>query len=336
MQDHNPNVAAVVLNCNGKKWLDCCLRTLSGGDYPNLTIYLSDNASTDDSPEWVEKNYPSVKVLKNMQNLGWAGGNNVGIRPALNDGADWVWILNNDIELERDCLSRMMDFIRQNPHIKMLTPIINYFEPRDRVWSCGGTIDYKGCEARLYERIEDFKLNPENRILSGCALMVHKDVFRKIGLIDECFFIYGEDWDFCVRADNAGFKMDVADSALMYHKVGAYSAGADSMNAWKNYQFLRGSLIFWRRHLGFWRFHRNYCPGHLYKWFGALNDEQGKRTDVNDAIIDALWYFLTFKRCPRDWPKSPSWFRQLVRRRGWAIIELMSFRLGSLARARPT
>ena len=107
-KQQSPVVAALVLNCNGMEVVGECLRDLTASDYRPLRIYVVDNASTDGSPDMIARAFPQVELIRNPKNLGWSGANNVGIRRALAEGADLVWILNNDIALERDCLSILM------------------------------------------------------------------------------------------------------------------------------------------------------------------------------------------------------------------------------------
>ena len=114
-----------------------CLRSLSRSDYPNVEVCVTDNASTDGSPEWAEHEMPSVSVLRNGRNLGWSGGNNAGIRRALSRGAEYVWILNNDVEVEPDCISRMVRYAEAHPETGVLGPLIYYFEPRI---ACGSRV----------------------------------------------------------------------------------------------------------------------------------------------------------------------------------------------------
>ena len=328
-------VCVVVLNCNGKDVLPECLRSLSRSDYPNVEVCVADNASTDGSPEWAEHEMPSVQVLRNGRNLGWSGGNNAGIRRALSRGAEYVWILNNDVEVEPDCISRMVRYAEAHPQTGVLGPLIYYFEPRDRVWFAGGRIDMESFETVHCERIEEFTALPNaNRFISGCALLVRREVFDRIGLIDERFFIYCEDTDFCRRASQAGFGIDLVESAVMVHKVSAFSGGHAVRSPFKAYHGLRSSLLFWRKHLGWWTFHRQYCAAQLGKWVNGLVEEWAC-TDTNaraGAIIDALWYFVSCANRPLEWPRAPAGFRNLVLRRPWLFAELMAFRFGGLLR----
>ena len=329
-QSEAKRVAAVVLNCNGEAVIEDCLRSLQASDHPSLDIIVVDNASTDRSLQIVGERFPKVSVVRNTRNLGWSGANNAGIRKALAAGVDFVWLLNNDIEVEPSCVSELVAAAARNPGAAILGPMIYYFDDRSKAWFSGGCVD----AARYYSdhtaTIEEFRaLPPSKRYISGCALLVRSEVFRRIGLIDERFFIYFEDVDFCCRASAAGFEMEVVESAGMYHKVGAFSSHEGLLSPWKAYHILRSGLLFWRKHLGFAGFHRGYCPSQLGKWVNGLAEAWAdeKRREWARSVMDALWYFLSGKRCPLDHPRSPDWFVRLMTTRPWLVAEWMSLRL---------
>ncbi|MFH0908131.1 MAG: glycosyltransferase family 2 protein [bacterium] len=332
----SPLLMVIVLNCNGMRVIRECLASLRQSTYPNFSIVVSDNASTDGSPGWVEQHHPDIKVIRNSENLGWSGANNVGIRHALERGADWIWMLNNDVEVEPDCIDQMVRFGQEHPEFAILGPLIHYFEPRDRVWFEGGRTDFETLVADHCSYAEFSACPQEERYISGCAQLVRSDVFRRIGLIDERFFIYFEDTDFCRRAGLAGFTMDVVRSAKMYHKVSAFSGGIGERSPWKAYYMLRSGLLFWRKHLGWWAFHRRYCHGHLAKWINDLDREWSRNEGraYVQAVLDALWYFVAGRNEPRGHPACPGWFRKGVLRRPWLVAELMAFRMKGLLGSR--
>ncbi len=324
-----PAVHVVVLNRNGQAVNEACLQSLLRSDYPRLTVWVADNASDDGSPEWIEQHFPAARVVRTGGNLGWSGGNNVGIRRALADGADYVWILNNDVEVAPDCIRLLIERAEGADRPAIVGPLIYYFEPRDRVWFEGGEFNLSTLYAGhcTYERFQ--ALPQSQRYVSGCALMVRRDVFERIGLIDERFFIYYEDTDFCRRAALAGFRQEVERAAVMYHKVSAYSGGpSDQISPFAAYHVLRSGLLFWRRHLGLTAFHRRWCEGHLGKWVNQVPGwwEQAARRPAAEAIVDAVWYVLTCRRVPRSRPRSPAWFQRLMRTRPWVVADLMAWR----------
>lgn len=320
-----------MLNRNGQAVNAACLESLKRSGYANLRVSVADNASTDGSPEWIEQHHPDVTVLRTGGNLGWSGGNNVGIRYALEQGADYVWILNNDVEVEPDCIGKLVARSEQDRAVAITGPTIHYFEPRDRVWFEGAEVVEETfwvghCDAAHFQALPQGR-----RYVSGCALMVRREVFERIGLVDERFFIYYEDADFCRRAARAGFHMDIVGDAVMYHKVSAYSGGpSEIQSSFQAYHTLRSGLLFWRKHASAWRFHRGYCGGHLGKWVNNLPEEwaaRDRRRERAEAIIDAVWYLVAHRNAPRERPAAPAWFRRLMLKRPWVVARLLAWRL---------
>lgn len=331
MSQNAPKVCVVVLNFNGMDVNEACLSSLQRSDYANLTILVVDNASTDESAAWIEQNCPRVKLLRNKKNGGWAGGNNEGIRVALAEGADFVWLLNNDVEVEPRCIRALVDYAGKNPDAGILSPVIHFMDPRDRIWFQGGMVDRAACEVTHCDTLSLFERLPQDeRCASGCAMFVRSSVFKQVGPIDEQFFMYYEDTDFSIRAARAGFGIEVVEGSKLYHKVGASIGGVEGATPLKVYHIFRSGLIFWRKHLGWWQFHRRYCDGHLAKWMNALDVEwsDAVRRDRAQAVIDALWYFVSGKRNALERPASPGWFTRWVVRRPWLVARLMAFRLG--------
>jgi len=327
-----PAVTAIVLHHNGTDYLDACFKTLLAQDHPGLTVCVVDNASTDGSPEWLQAHYPTARLLEAGGNLGWSGGNNVGIRHALQHGADWIWLLNDDIELEPNCLRNMLEFAEKHPNVRLLSPVIHLTSDRNRVWYQGGKIDFARNVVSHCASLSEFRsiARPARRFISGCCLLVHRSVFEQAGLPDERFFMYYEDGDFSLRAEDAGFDMDVVADTRIYHHLMAATGGYHFKNPFRTYHMCRSELLFWRKHLGFWAFHRRYCLAHLSKWFLDTDTAAPGAKAIHEAKCDALWFFLTNRRCYRRHPHSPAWFRRLMLRRAWVIIALMGFDLVSL------
>jgi hypothetical protein len=325
-----PGVHVIVLNRNGQAHNKDCIDSLKRSHYANLKIWLVDNASDDGSPDWVEANYADVTVVRSGGNLGWSGGNNAGIRRALAAGADYLWILNNDVEVEPDCIPNLIHMAESGGRPAIVGPRIYYYQPRDEVWFEGGEVSLKDLKSEHCSN-ERFRRLPMNeRYISGCALMVRREVFDRIGIIDERYFIYYEDTDFCLRAAAAGFGIDVEMSAIMYHKVGSYSGGVSKqINPFHAYHILRSGMLFWRKHLGFWRFHRRWCRGHLGKWVNQIPEwmaDPARRASA-ESMIDAVWYYVSMRRAPTKRPPAPAWFRRVMMRRPWLVANLMAFRL---------
>jgi GT2 family glycosyltransferase len=327
MSSHPP-VHVVVLNHNGLAFNEPCLRSLASSAYPALRILLVDNGSDDGSVEWVERNRPDVAVLRTGINGGWASGNNAGIRRVLGEGAAYVWLLNNDTELEPDCLPLLVDAAARDPVVGLVSPRIRHFADRKDVWFEGGEISREALMVRHCDLPRFRGLTGPQRYVSGCAMLVRREVFERIGLIDDRFFMYYEDADFCLRAAAAGFRAEVVPDAILYHKVAASSGGvSEHMSPFHAYHILRSEMLFWRKHLGFRAFHADWCARHLGKWVNLVPawaaDERTR--PAADAIVDAVWSRTRGTVRSRERRPAPCWFRKLMRTRPWLVARLMSF-----------
>ena len=129
-------VCVLILNLNGKQHLEYCLPSVVRTEYSNLEIVLVDNNSSDDSVGFTRANFPQVNVLQNPKNLGWAAGNNAGIRYALERGADFLLVMNNDTTVQADMLDELMAYAGA-PDVGILAPKIYYFDEPERIWSVG-------------------------------------------------------------------------------------------------------------------------------------------------------------------------------------------------------
>lgn len=221
-------VGLVILNWNGKADTLECLKTV--GD---VQVVVVDNASTDGSAEAISSTFPSVKVISNKENLGFADGNNVGISYLLSKGVSAVLILNNDTLLNPNTVSELSKTLFSDERIGIVGPKI-YFKKDggEVIWFAGGKIDWKNIygyhigvdekDTGQYEKIEEVDF------ITGCCLMVRSEVFKKAGMFDGKYYLYYEDVDFCMRAKMGGFKVLYVPNAKIFHNNAASSGGPGS------------------------------------------------------------------------------------------------------------
>jgi hypothetical protein len=229
-----------MLNLNGKHHLEYAVPSVLKTDYSNYRLILIDNASTDDSVAWVRASQPAVHIIVNDRNLAWAGGNNVGVRHALEQGAEWVVLINNDILVDPRWLTETVKVAAADPRIGLIGFEVygEYLKtPRE---------DFHAASERYQELT--FR---DTEVIVGCALMVRADVFQQIGLFDEVYFIYGEEDDFEARARRAGYRL-VRTNIPLWH----YSEGwGGQMRLRSGYLALRNGLRLGLKAKGFgvWR-----------------------------------------------------------------------------------
>ena len=192
MNNQYPKVNIVVLNYNGKRVIKKCLSSLFCLTYPNFEVVFVDNASTDGSLELAKTHFAKATFIRNEKNLGFSAGNNVGIRYSLEKAADYVLLLNNDTFVEQEFLFKLMKAAKANPRDGIYCPVI-YQGKGERIWFSGGRIDWIRMKTK-HDRENIRKDNTASDFISGCAMLVAKEVFREIGLLDEDYFLYWEDF----------------------------------------------------------------------------------------------------------------------------------------------
>lgn len=243
-----PKVFIIILNYNRRDRLKKCLDSIFKINYPNYEVVLVDNNSTDGSLEMARAGYSRSVFIKNEENIGYSAGNNVGIRYALERMADYVLLLNNDTEVKSDFLLKLIEESEKNSQVGILSPVV-FSGLSGKVWFSGGKIDWLRMKTIHQRELQD-KNNFETEFISGCAMLVKKDVFRKIGLLDDDFFLYWEDADFSLRAKRAGFKIGVVMSSWIDHYEREES-GSENKIYWL---VLSGLMFFKKNSKAFFRY----------------------------------------------------------------------------------
>lgn len=223
-------VAAVVLSWNRREDTLACLRSLAAVEEPALQTILVDNASSDGTVEAVRAEFPEVEVLVNDANLGFAEGNNVGIRHALEGGAAWVLTLNNDVEVDPGFLRALLEEAERRPDAGALSPLILFGPPSELIWFAGASYDpgrgYNGRQRGYGEPAgAPYDQVWETDRICGAAMLVPRAVLEEVGVFDTELFAYYEDTDWSLRARAAGRRLYVVPAARIWHKVSRSSGG---------------------------------------------------------------------------------------------------------------
>lgn len=230
-------VAVVVLNWNGWRDTVACVESLRAQTLKPEWIVVVDNASTDDSVQALRAACSDVTLLESGGNFGFAGGNNVGVRWALAQGAEAVWLLNNDAFAEPDALAQLVQTDLARPDAGLIGTRI-YEVSRPGVLQCwgGGWINLWAGRAREFDHPV-----PESAIdyVSGCSLYMTKRGLERSGLLDEGFFMYFEDAELSLRYRADGWALAVADGARVSHRGGASSRPGRKQSEWRTQSLLR-------------------------------------------------------------------------------------------------
>jgi len=213
-----PEVTLLILNYNGIEYIEECLDSVLKTDYPRCKVIVIDNASNDGSSEFVEKNYPQVKLFKNPKNYGFAKAYNDALKYV---ESNLVLFLNNDVLVESEWLKNIAPYMMNDKSISAINPKILLMQNKNVINAAGGNCDLFGVgwnrgngeiDRGQYEKVEEvFYAN-------GAAMLTRRDLWKDVGPFDEQYFLYGEDLDWCWRARLKGYKILYVPTAKIYHK----------------------------------------------------------------------------------------------------------------------
>lgn len=226
-----PKVSIIILNWNGKSDTLECLTSIQKINYSNYSIIVVDNDSSDGSVPAIRASFPNITLIVAGKNLGFAEGNNVGMRHALESNTDYILLLNNDTWVDKNFLSHLVTEAGKTNNAFVYGPAIFYAEPKDTLWFAGAkwNTDKLAFDFPLQNsRIEYLPKEPfESDYICGAAMFFHHSVTEQIGLLDDRFFLVWEESDWCFRARKAGYNSLVIPNAKIWHKIGV-SFGSES------------------------------------------------------------------------------------------------------------
>jgi GT2 family glycosyltransferase len=239
-------VLVVVLNWKSAADTVRCLAALERSTYAHCTVLVVDNGSGDGSLERIRGQYPRVPTLALSANHGYAGGNNRGIRHGM-AGCDYVWLLNPDTVVAPDCLAVLVEVAEADPRVGFLGPLVLMSEAPSQLLSAGGIMTGGWSRHRARGETEAGQFAPVAEVdyVMGCALLVRRQVIETVGLLDERYFLYGEEADWCQRGRAAGFVSVVVAAARAWHPD---PATRDADSAQVTYYMARNQLLYVRQH----------------------------------------------------------------------------------------
>lgn len=255
-----PSISVIVVSWNAKKYLEQCIQSfLNCPELNAVEIIVVDNASSDGSPEFIKQNYPGVKLICNADNLGFARANNIGIK---HSQGKYLFLINSDVVVYPNCIESMVDYMERHPEIGLLGPRIVGTDHKVQR-SCMGypSLWNTFCRAVLLDGIfphvklfSGFLMKywahdsiKEVDVINGCFWSVRRRAIEEVGLLDEDFFMYAEDIDWCKRFNSAGWKVVYFPLAEALHY-----GGASSVNAPIRFyiEMQKANLKFWGKHYG--------------------------------------------------------------------------------------
>lgn len=226
-------VFIIILNYNGFNDTLECIKSLEKLTYKNYEIVIVDNNSTDNSFNQLKKVFgEKYKLISSGKNKGFAFGNNIGIKYALENEAEYILLINNDTIVEHDFLSILVKTAEEDEKIGISTGLILNYNNKNKVWYGGGEIDWNrfyGYHTDENRDINEIKIgNREVTFATGCLMLLKKEVIDKVGLLPEEYFMYYEDVDYCAKVKEAGYKIIYNPNSIIYHKISSSSGENES------------------------------------------------------------------------------------------------------------
>lgn len=253
--DESPRVAVIVVNWNRREDTLGCLESLGAVIYPSYRVLVIDNGSTDGSAEAIRTAFPEIELIETGENLGFAAGNNVGLRQVLARGDDYALLLNNDTVVAPDFLDRLVSAAAESGRVGVAGPTIYYHSRPSVVWSAGGAVDWRTGQTSMLglDEVDRGQFGVAARgveFVTGCALLVSREALEAAGLLDERFFMYYEETEWCVRIARAGFAIRHVPAARIWHKIAPSEQGVPPL---VYYYMTRNRLLFLQATNAGWR-----------------------------------------------------------------------------------
>jgi GT2 family glycosyltransferase len=300
------SVAIVLVNWNGLEFTLSCLASLKKVDYPKFKVILVDNGSENHEGMKIQKAFPEIHLIQSQKNLGFAGGNNLGIRFALEQEFSHVLLLNNDTEVTPDFLGEMIRQLSENPRLGVIQPLILFLHDKKILWSAGGKfVPWLGRAITLGNQ-KPMAHYPTRRNeldwATGCCFLITREALLKSGLLNESYFTYFEDVEWSLRIKKSGFGIGLADKARIYHVAGASSKtkhAEGTLSPRVFYYHVRNQFFLLRQAHIPWGFPYHFSRFLLWSGYFLVRGRLQKLGVVLSGIKDGL--FQSIKPAER-WP----------------------------------
>lgn len=249
-KDESPSIIFIILNWNSARDSCLCAESLIPQLEANQKIVVVDNGSTDNSINEINEKFPEIDILKNSKNLGFQGGMNIGINYAINNGAEYVMLLNSDTIASPDMMEILLTLSPLDAAI--VSPGIYYYKNQNQLCSTGGKINNILLDTLRKAKIRNPSEPLKLEFLPSHAWLIRTEIFKKSGLFDESYFpLYYDDLDFCLRLKRLGFSLYLIPAAKIYHNVSVSVGGKNSPK--ERYLMARNSGYYYRKNMRFWQ-----------------------------------------------------------------------------------
>lgn len=256
----SPSVAAIIIHWNQLELTRGTIESLLKTGYPQLSIILVDNGSTNGSGESVAREFPDIRLVRSEENLGYAGGANLGIIAAQKTDATYFFLLNNDVAFEAGIIDAMVAAMEStgSEKIGLCVPKIYFFEEPKKIWYAGGDVDLRSglCRHLGYGQFDSpaYAEQRDCTFANGCAMFIRRDVLEIVGFFDTQYFHTGEDVDFSLRLLAKGYRIHFVPEARLWHKIRASAGGNRNASFLYLYYEHRNRTLIMRKY-----FRKNIC-----------------------------------------------------------------------------
>jgi len=225
-------LAIILVNWNGTDDTINCINSIQGSSYKDYFIIVVDNGSHETELLKLTKCDFDIILIKAGENLGYTGGNNVGIKRALDNDAEYILLLNNDTYIAPDALSKLVESADVDKQVGILSPKIFFHPDRHLIWSAGARFNTSILIGYLtgYKKEDDEIYNIQSDVdyVSGCAMLIRSQVIKEVGFLNDDYFAVCEDIDYCFRVKNAGYRIKYEPSSVIWHIESSSSGGSDA------------------------------------------------------------------------------------------------------------
>ncbi|MBA2330579.1 MAG: glycosyltransferase family 2 protein [Flavisolibacter sp.] len=308
-----PSVAIVILNWNGKKFLQQFLPSVLTTTYSNLRIIVADNASSDNSISFISENFPGVTIIELPQNLGFAKGYNEALKKV---NTDYYVLLNSDVEITENWLQPMIEVLQQNEYNMVCQPkVLSFYDKNmfEYAGAAGGWIDslgYPFSRGRVFDVCEkdEGQYNTTEEIFwaSGAAFVIKQKGFWEAGGFDESFFAHQEEIDLCWRLKLKGYKIYCCHASVVYHVGGGT---LHKGNNFKTYLNFRNNMMMLSKNLNgaeaVWKIPLRLLLDQVTAWKGLVGGEGGYFKAIQKAQYNFLSWSLSGKKTEKALKRAP-------------------------------
>lgn len=249
--EKSPKVLIIVLNWNGTEDTLQCLESLRQVEYDNFDTLVIDNGSVPGTADPIKQNFPEVTLIRNEQNLGYSGGNNVGLQYARNVSAKYALLLNNDTTVDPHFISELVKVTESDPRIAAVGPKVVLFDRPDRLWAVYGAVNFNQLLVKIWgynKPKDDFSTQKDVEFVIGCGALLSLSALDEVGEFDADFFAYHDEVDWCKRARDKGYRIVYVPTAIMWHKGSSATGGYRNYYNPRRYLIARNSAFYVKKH----------------------------------------------------------------------------------------